>query len=306
MKPAKAAAPRIRPKQSCIVAFCEICRSATDQILKNRAVIHQSDDPEGPHQMRIGLRRLRSALKAFRPAIDDRVIRDLSGASRNLGLVLSELRDADVLATEIVRSVVARHPDNPDLPLLMTALAAVRSERRKKVLTALQSDQWVCLHRMLKELPRHLDCVSRSGRNSDLNQPILAASHKVLRRLWRRVERWGERIDELTLAERHEMRKDLKTLRYAIDFLAPLYSAKRVNAFLNKLGRLQDKFGYLIDVAVAQKLPIIVPQQPAKNPALQRAIGFVNGWHAGRAESGWEDTRIAWKGLAKSRPFWRE
>ena len=85
-RPVKATAPHIEATQSCVEAFSEICRSATDQILKNLAVVQASDDPEGPHQMRVGLRRLRSALKAFRPVIDDKVIRDLNRASRDFTL----------------------------------------------------------------------------------------------------------------------------------------------------------------------------------------------------------------------------
>ena len=126
IKPVGSTTPRIKPTQSCVDAFSAICRSATDQILKNWAVVQESDYPEGPHQMRVGLRRLRSAFRAFRPMVDDEFIRDLNRASRELGLVLSELRDADVLVTEIVAAVVAEHPDNPDLAPLITALATVQ------------------------------------------------------------------------------------------------------------------------------------------------------------------------------------
>ncbi len=303
-RPVKATAPHIEATQSCVEAFSEICRSATDQILKNLAVVQASDDPEGPHQMRVGLRRLRSALKAFRPVIDDKVIRDLNRASRDLGLVLSELRDADVLVTEIVAPVAAKNPDNPDLELLVTALTAVQIECQKKVRARLRSQQWAHLQRMLDELPEHIDRVSRNDRDSALNRSIQKASNKALRRLWRRVEKWGQRIDDLSAPERHEMRKDLKTLRYAVDFLASLYRGKEVNAFLERLGKLQDIFGHLIDVAVAQKLPTIVRNERATDPALHRAIGFVNGWHAAHAERGWQNARTEWKHLAKSRLFW--
>ena len=118
------------------------------------------------------------------------------------------------------------------------------------------------------------------------------------------VEKWGQRMDNLNAPERQEMRKDLKTLRYAVDFLASLYRGKEVNAFLERLGKLQDIFGHLIDVAVAQKLPTIVRNERATDPALHRAIGFANGWHAAHAEREWQNARTDWKHLAKSRLFW--
>ena len=55
LKPLKASTPQIDGAQSCAEAYREICRAATDQILHNWAVVLQSDDPEGTHQMRIGV-----------------------------------------------------------------------------------------------------------------------------------------------------------------------------------------------------------------------------------------------------------
>ena len=64
-EPLKASMPKLDATQSCAEAFREICRTATDHILHNWAVVAESDDPEGTHQMRIGLRRLRSLLRSF-------------------------------------------------------------------------------------------------------------------------------------------------------------------------------------------------------------------------------------------------
>ena len=55
---------------TCREALAAFVQSAMQQIIVNRLVVLETDDPEGAHQLRIGLRRLRSALWAFRPLID--------------------------------------------------------------------------------------------------------------------------------------------------------------------------------------------------------------------------------------------
>ena len=52
--------------------------------------------------------------------------------------------------------------------------------------------------------------------------------------------------------QRHELRKELKKLRYAVEFLSPLYPDKRVAPFLKRLKNLQNVFGELNDAATRQ------------------------------------------------------
>ncbi len=55
---------------TCAEAFALIVQSASDQIAANRRAVLETVDPAAAHQLRIGLRRLRSALSAFRPLHD--------------------------------------------------------------------------------------------------------------------------------------------------------------------------------------------------------------------------------------------
>jgi triphosphatase len=74
-KSGKAAEPqmvrklRIRRKDTCVEAFSAILSSVTQQILANRQLVLDTDKREGTHQLRIGLHRLRSALRAVRPLV---------------------------------------------------------------------------------------------------------------------------------------------------------------------------------------------------------------------------------------------
>ena len=133
---------------------------------------------------------------------------------------------------------------------------------------------------------------------------MLGTTEKALAKAWRRVQKWGEKIDDLTPEERHSMRKKLKSLRYATEFFLPLYSARKAKPFLKKLQRLQDIFGYLNDVATSRQLLEIAVRQPDGGVNLTRDAAIIYGWHLARADLAWRDARKAWRKLEKTPRFW--
>ena len=50
------------------------------------------------------------------------------------------------------------------------------------------------------------------------------------------------------------MRRSLKKLRYMTEFFAPLFSSKEVKPFVKQLKTLQDVFGYVTDVRMAEQI----------------------------------------------------
>src|SRR5262245_10532946 len=84
-EPERARPVRIRRKDSCAKAFAAILQSAIRQIHVNREAVLQTDDPDGAHQLRIGLRRLRSALRALRSLADRSSLRALVRRERDVG-----------------------------------------------------------------------------------------------------------------------------------------------------------------------------------------------------------------------------
>jgi CHAD domain-containing protein len=302
--PLKSSAPNLRRKQACTEALIQACRVAVQQVLHNWTVVLRSDDPEGPHQMRVGLRRLRSALRAFRSVIDDKTLRDVDQRARNLGQVLSELRDADVLATDIVDAVLAQHEGDPGLLSLKVALAGNLIGHRQHVRHQLTRDEWITFQQQLLALPDQVGKLcsktDRKGRSGDLRR----IAGRALAKHWRRVAQAGRNLDQLTIVERHELRKELKVLRYTTELFSPVYPPKIVRRFSMKLRRLQDRFGYLNDVTVAEKLMSIRQDGVLGTSDLQRAVGYVIGWHAAHADEAWRDIAKDWRKLSRVPKFW--
>lgn len=138
------------------------------------------------------------------------------------------------------------------------------------------------------------------------DRPLAEFASAALDKRWKAVARLAARIEELTLEERHDLRKELKKLRYTVEFFRPAFAAKKVKPFLSRLKTLQDVFGYLNDVVMAGRLADIAMSGQKKQPAATLlAAGFVMGWHEARAEHAWESARALWDETRRVRKFWR-
>jgi triphosphatase len=140
-RPEKAIAEPLTEGQGCAEAFAAACQSAARQTLHNWQAVLASADTEGPHQLRIGLRRLRMALNAFRLAIDDDALRQLEQDAKHFFRRVGELRDLDVLTAEIAGPLALRGGDRDGFATLMKLLRrrvkrlAIMTPHRRPILT---------------------------------------------------------------------------------------------------------------------------------------------------------------------------
>jgi triphosphatase len=297
--PVRARPVKFAAHATCGDALLAIMRSAEHQIQANRLVVLGSDDPEGPHQLRIGLRRLRTALRAFRPVINLPSARELNKHAKSLATIVGELRDADVLIDAIFVPITGLIKDHAGLPPMKQALRTHRLAKRDAARSALQSRHWSTLQLHLTLLPLIIK------NHPPLQQPVSKHANKSLRRAWHNVARQGARLADLTEEQRHEMRKALKQFRYTVEFFHSLYRPADLRPFTKRLKELQDTFGYLNDVAQARQLESVADRYyPDSNPC-QRLAGYTLGWHTARAAASWESVQESWHHLAEKRQFWR-
>jgi CHAD domain-containing protein len=125
-----------------------------------------------------------------------------------------------------------------------------------------------------------------------------------MRRRWRKVAASGARLEHLSIEERHAMRKALKQLRYTAEFFASLYPARATRRFIKEVRALQEVFGYLNDVAAAERLTAICNTACAESPEAQRAAGYILGWHNAQAARAWRHAHAGWKKLEAMPRFW--
>ncbi|PRY26024.1 inorganic triphosphatase YgiF [Aliiruegeria haliotis] len=289
------------------IAARDVLRECFAQITANLDVVLGTDAPEGPHQLRIGLRRLRAASGIFKPIIGHPELVTLNEQAKRMGTQVGALRDLDVAITDIIDPESAEHPDEPGFPALRTAIET----RREKVRTALREElKSAETHAFIINLGRFIETrrwltPGDFGQTARLARPIRDLSGKALNKRWKSVVRHARGIDNLSIDERHELRKELKKLRYTIEFMGPLYPARKVAFFVRKMKKLQNVFGDLNDLAMAEDL-LCQPDSPgARNPSAQRAVGRVLGSRGSRAEADWHRARALWEGVRKTGPFWK-
>ena len=130
LAPRNAMEVALDPAQIAEQAARDVLRECLDQIATNVVVVRKLDDPEGPHQLRIGLRRLRSAFSVYAPVLQSPEMTRLNEEARWLGQEVGRLRDLDVVANDIVRREAETHPDEPGLSALADALSRQAGELR--------------------------------------------------------------------------------------------------------------------------------------------------------------------------------
>jgi triphosphatase len=303
LEPLKSVLPKLKKSSNRAAALAAILQTVTGQILHNWLVVLESGDPEAAHQLRVGLRRLRTALKAFEPVIKRGSLFDMEDRLRDLAHLVGELRDADVQAIDIVKPVQDHRDWSVAVEPLLELLAKRRDETRMRVRQALQGKDLLKLRLQIALLPA---LVAR--RSPELKRkaklPVRDLARDALKKMWRKVVKRARKVDQLNIEERHALRKDLKALRYAVEFFSGLFPAKKVKQFSAKLEELQDLFGYMNDVAGAQRLAQALTKNGAQDSEARHAVGYVVGWHTAKAEDVWVNARAAWKMLKATPRFW--
>lgn len=286
-------------------AMAAIFVSCFDQWLANQAAAFDGQDPEGVHQMRVGLRRLRSAFSVFRKLIPKGQLDWLRSNARQTIGFLGPARDWDVFHSDLLSPVIAAYPDDRTLQALQNRVNARRRSNYRTVRKRLQDGDYT---RFALDFGRWLE--QRAWvKEQDAKQveqgamPIDAFIAKLLGKRHNKALALGENFADLPTSERHELRIALKKLRYAIEFFSTLFDSSAVKPFLVSLKTLQDDLGHMNDVAVAETLLDGLMARQGKVD-IDRAAGMVIGWHA-RGLADLEPQLCAhWSGFAERQAFW--
>ena len=305
--PRGAGTPRFEPEATVETAARDVLRDCLGQIAANMALVADSAVIEGPHQLRVGLRRLRTAFAVFGPSVGKAALAPLAATARDLGRVAGELRDADVLMSEVVAGAARLGLDPAARGALDAALEARRDAVRARVRAALAGPEATAF---LFELGAFIEgrgwlVASDYSQTSRLAAPIGEVAPGILARRHKKAMKLGRKVRELDAAGLHQLRKELKKLRYTVDMFAPLYGGARMRDYLRALKELQDSFGSLNDAVMAGEA-LTGPDAPgATDPAAQRGAGWTLGTLAVKVADDRPRLFEHWDRLADTKPFWR-
>lgn len=187
-----------------------------------------SDDPEYVHQLRVALRRLRSAIRIFRPTNAEPIVTELKW----LTAVLGDARDWDVLVTKTLPALLEAGGDQAIGMGLLSAAKQRQGEARDVARVALASPRETALlltiGRWLGVPGQHLLWSARDNGVGDAapkpEGSSLAhfASHEIRRRR-RRLLRGKAGLADLSAEARHRIRIDAIALhsRFFLESVQP-------------------------------------------------------------------------------------
>lgn len=284
-------------------ALDDILRSANQHLLENQPVAEDGRDPEGIHQYRVALRRLRSVLGLIRSRAPSSPLDKFRNDAKWLMSNLNDARDWDVFVTQTLPTIAQACPSIDGFDVLGQAAQKQREMAHDKARAAITDPRtgqfqvalglWVEQRGWLKGAPQEGLAL--------LKGPARAFAVKVLAKLHAKALKRGRHFKKLEPEQRHKLRIAIKKLRYASDFFLPLLGhAKRNRRYAKSLSALQDRLGNYNDVAVTERL--VRPLMESKLP-LAQAAGALIGWQAGHLSRDGGDLVAAWKKFRSRDPL---
>lgn len=259
------------------VAFA-VLRGQFEKYLAHEPGTRLGEDPEELHDMRVATRRMRAAIKIFQSALPARA-REFRDELKWIAGALGEVRDLDVQLERLETWVSEAAPeDREPLGALRAVLEERRARERKAMLRKLDSRRYT---RFIGSFGAFLER-GPSRRSRGARVPILVAAPDLVRKPYRKVRKLGDPLtEESSGAEFHELRKKGKRLRYALEFLAPIYG-ESAGDLVKPLKTLQDVLGDHQDaeVAIAHLRELSVAR--GRGPKLPPQTVFVMGGIAER------------------------
>jgi inorganic triphosphatase YgiF len=307
-RPVKALKPSLDPGMTVAQAFAAIFRSTIGQMRANEEAVFAATDPEGVHQLRVGVRRARAALSVFKPAMHESAHALLAEELRWLQRELGPARDLDVFLADTVAPLIHRLPSEPSLPALQKTAVAARRKAYERAHAALEDPRYA---RLLLRLELFLaegtwKKPGESGEPSPADAPIRELAGALLDKRQRQLRRTHRKARDEDEAALHGVRIAAKKLRYACEFFRDLYGRKQAKAYTATLAELQDTLGAVNDAVVGHRLlDELEPALGKSGEDARLAVGIVMGWQAARIQDDLRRFEAAWQAWRATKPFWR-
>ncbi|PZP99505.1 MAG: inorganic triphosphatase [Variovorax paradoxus] len=256
------------------------------QILPNASEIAAgSEDVEQIHQLRVGLRRLRTALRELAPlgtGLEPAWEPPLAQAFRALGARRDQQQLQALMQPRLLAAgapLIVLPPVDESAP---TPADAVRDAGLQAALVGL------------------IGFAAAADGTGLAPQATLRHLRQRLGKLHRRVGKEGERFEKLAPEARHSLRKRLKRLRYLAEFVGACFAPRRAAQFTRALEPAQDALGAYYDEVVALESYRAAAEQEPR-------AWFAVGWLQARAPHSAHQAALALAELAGvARPFWRK
>ncbi len=273
------------PAKRALGVMLAACRR---EVAHHRAAALTRDDPEGIHDVRVSLRRLRAVLDLFRDVASDPDARWIEAEAGKLADALSPARDLQVFLFETA----------PEAPAEIMQVGGQLVDRR------------LADARLVLDSPRFIDFERRLGRVAtasmdDSGESLVTFARSALDRCQDRVRRRGRGLSGLGAGRLHRLRLGAKKLRYAVDFLAPLFRAQAAQDYAEATAALQDVLGKMNDRRASRGVLGDIARAGGPSREVRRSCKRLMKRVATPRGRERRELKRAWKAFKRAEPFWR-
>lgn len=289
-------------------ALRDVSTECLDQIIRNSAIIAGVDTgdlyadmrSEHVHQLRVGIRRLRSAWSFFNGLTDLPSLQARTEIKTHFAQ-LGGARDDDVLRELILP--ILRKAGQP--PLVLDQIA--QDTDAAGTVRSIGFQSW--LLDMLASVVLPSGPTKTAALQSSDTTPTQPAEHPVeqsleqtlskkLKKWDRKVVAEGTQLPTLGMEARHELRKRGKKLRYALQFCESILPQRRLAPYKKALARVQNILGEMNDLIVARERFVGLRDT-------QPSAWFACGWITSRLDTLTLEATQAFKALSQTHRPWR-
>lgn len=211
-------------------------------------------DSEFLHDLRVAVRRMRSALTQIKGVFSEADVDRFKQRLAWVGQVTGPTRDMDVFLLEFeqYRECLPER-FRGDLDPLYDFLESHQQIEHGVMVKKINSPHFRTL---LKELRLFLENATEKNGALEAGTPIARLASKRIYKMYRRVMQNGQAIVDDSPAEHlHDLRKECKKLRYLMEFFRSIYPEKKIGRLIKSLKQLLDNLGNFQDLEVqADKL----------------------------------------------------
>jgi triphosphatase len=300
--------PKIRldPAITLDDGFAAILRGCFGHLLQSLPAAEDGRDPEGVHQLRVALRRLRAAFDLMRPVGPLNKLEALRAEAKWLTKNFSAARDWDIFHSGTLPTIAEACPSVAGFDALGEAAAERRSDaydRVRRVLAERRCSSFLIVLGGWIEARGWRSDFSPEGLGQ-LAEPAVNFARRALSEQYAKVLKRGRHLKSLEVEERHRLRLAVKRMRYIGEFLLPLYGQRKsTRRFSRRLADLQEELGHYNDMAVTDSLLTSLDAASAQSRTAAAAIA---GWQAHAMVGVEPRLRDSWSDFAKAKVPWRD
>ena len=279
---------------------------ALDTIIQN-TIIHLLNnqtaalrgDPNGVHQTRVAMRRLRAALRAFKAVLPYEGRKAFNGELRWFQQRTGPARDWHVFADETLPRLKPADVSAEEMVILRKLAAQDGKMHAHEAAILLQSRRYA---RLLLRFGRWIAELFEDETHDRLKGPVVPFARKTLTKTHRDLLREIEEARPGSIEDLHKIRIRGKKARYAGEFFAVLFDGEDARAYISLVEALQDRLGAANDARVARGL--VAELEHGK--LLPETIGGIQSWSSRRVARCADQARPTLRALHTVKRFWKK